>query len=223
MKGVDSSGRILAQRLHKQKPVASEIKGRLNTGSRAPPRTSAQARAPQSPVGTDPRPQNAGWGGVVGFGAEDPGRRRGARPGNTRRLEATEAAGTPSPEPKRLPFGDVVSALLLGWGTGSKVPAPSTTMSAIMLVHVGAEMPPTQRQACQSGQSGDFREARRGRGIQRRRQRNATRRRLARAHAPCPAVLTTHVALKVGFVSLPSVSTVLHLAGGRFCSYVNNC
>lgn len=103
-KGVDSSGRILAPRLHKQKPVASEIKGRLDTGSRAPLRTSALARAPQSPVGTDPRPQNAGWGSVVGFGAGNPGRRRGASPGSTRRLEATEAAGMPSPEPKRLTF-----------------------------------------------------------------------------------------------------------------------
>lgn len=155
----------LTPRPNKLKTVASVIKGRLNTGSRAPLRTSALARAPPRPVGTDLRPQNAGWGGEVGLGAEDSGRRRARGQGALQDSRPPQQPERQARNQSALPFWDVVSALLLGWGTGSEVPA--ATISTIMpLVHVGAEMPPNQRQACQSGQSGDFRTSGKRRRIQ---------------------------------------------------------
>lgn len=109
-----------------------------------------------------------------------------------------------------LPFWDEVSALLLGWGTDSEVPAPTTTISTIMpLVHVGAQMPPTQRQACQSGQSGDFRDAKRRRRIQSAgKGRRCVEASLVRMRLAPP--VTSHVTLRVRFVSLPLAPTGLY-------------
>lgn len=159
---------------------------------------------------------------MVGFGEEDSGKRKSARPG-----EHQDRGGRKDPARNQsaLPFRDVVSAFLLGWGTDSEVPAPAptaTTAAIMPVAHVGAEMPPTQRQACQSGQSGDLRAARRRPWGQSVGAGKRCVRCLRSSRAPCHVVMTSHAGRRVSFVNPPLVPFV-KLEAGITATLISTC
>lgn len=211
----------LARGLNKLKTLAPVIKGRLNTGSRAPLRTSAPARAPQSPVGTDLRPQTRGGEGWRGSARRTLG---GGRARGQGALQDSRPPKQPErPEPERLTFQGCGFCPSSWVGRRQQSPGPDRD-------HIGHNAGSCGRRDAAHPTPGVPEQPKwRLQGPQKtqpepaRRQRNATRRCLASAHAPCPAVLTSHAALRVRFVNLPLVPTVLYITGGRFCSCANIC
>lgn len=154
--GVYSSDQMLTQSLYTLKTATPRDRGRLPDRQ---PRPDAHFRA-----GPRLRPQNAGAGEVRRGGLWEA---EGSEAAANRTLGRHGSRNDSARNQSAIPFRDVVSALLLRWGTASEVSAPTATIAAVMpLVHVGAAMPPTQRQTGQSGQGGDLKAARRRRRIQ---------------------------------------------------------
>jgi hypothetical protein len=95
----------------------------------------------------------------------------------------------------------VVSALPLGRGTSAKVASPTPATAGMMpLVHMGTKMPPTQCQADQSRQCGNFPGRTRHQVASTREARHTASLRPTSAHAPLPAVMTSARRLQRGLV-----------------------